>query len=160
MGEQLERDNIGVPESRFYMWRAVFAMAHADDYLSPEEQEMLYKYLEEIPFSKEQVKVLREDLAIPQDTEEMLSRVRNRFDRLHFLRLAQALIICDGHLDKREEEMLKHLQEKFKIEDIEDDLKELRKGTSRAHKLHEIFSKAGFSGLVKEIIEEDSASDE
>ena len=56
----------GISESRFKMWRAVFAMAHADGLVTDHEKSFMENYLEKVPFSPEQREILREDMRDPE----------------------------------------------------------------------------------------------
>lgn len=98
-----------ISESRFYMWRALFAVAHADNFLALEEQGLLANHLDEVPFSKEQLATLREDMATPQSIEEMFRRIGAQADRDEFFALARELVWIDGNLDEREKELVERL---------------------------------------------------
>ena len=43
-----------VSESRFYMWRTLFAVAHADNVVADEEVEFMAHILEDVEFSDHQ----------------------------------------------------------------------------------------------------------
>lgn len=137
-----------ITESRFYMWRAVFAMAHVDGFLALEEQEQLYKYLETINFSKEQAGILREDVATAQPVDDMFAKITLYADKREFFELARALVWCDGDLDAQEALILEHLKGVANINEVKTELKESRK-TQLIEKLHDVFSKAGLGGVAK-----------
>lgn len=57
-----------ITDSEFYMWRAVFAFACADNALSLEEQELLGSYLSKVSFTPEQRGILKDDLIMPNSS--------------------------------------------------------------------------------------------
>lgn len=93
----------GISESRFYMWRAVFAMAHADHVITGDERAFMENYLRHVPFSPEQAATLREDMGEAQDVNEMLDMVSEPEDQSAFFQFARELVWCDGDLAKQEE---------------------------------------------------------
>ena len=98
----------GVSKSRFYMWRAVFAMVHADGVVLDDEIEFAEHYLDVVPFSNEQKDRLRADLKDAQDLGDMLSRVSDPEDYGQFFQFARMLVWCDGDLDHQEDKILNH----------------------------------------------------
>ena len=56
-----------ISESEFYMWRALFALAHADDVLHKDEVTYLAEILEDVPFTEEQTNTLRDDIYHPKN---------------------------------------------------------------------------------------------
>lgn len=107
------------------MWRAVFAMVHADGVVAKEEKEFVEHYLDAVPFSEEQAAVLREDLNTPQDVGEMLSKVTHNEDKGQFFQFSRLLIWCDGDLDAQEQKILdEYLGEHVKSYN-NDDMREL-----------------------------------
>ena len=85
-----------VTESRFYMWRAVVALAHADGVVTPHEISFIHEYAQNISFTKGQVSTLADDLQTPQDTYDMFARIMDQSDKKDFFALARALSWCDG----------------------------------------------------------------
>ncbi|MCB9983248.1 MAG: TerB family tellurite resistance protein [Rhodospirillales bacterium] len=100
----------GVSESRFYMWRAVFALAHIDRVVTDEEQALAGRYLESVPFSEEQKAVLRQDLLEAQDIEEMFEQIADPADQSEFFGFARLMVWCDGDFDQQEEEIFDRLK--------------------------------------------------
>ena len=107
----------GLPESRFYMWRAVVALVHADDVVVPEERQFVENYLTNVLFSEEQKEILRQDLLEPQSVQAMFSRISETVDQGEFFQFARMLVWCDGDLDKQEDRIFGHLQQE-QIKDI------------------------------------------
>ena len=97
-------------ESRFYMWRAVFAMAHADEVVTAEEREILRKILQAESFLPEQRAVLEADIETAQDIGEMFSRISDQQDRADFFRQARRLVWCDGDFAGQEQKIMQRLE--------------------------------------------------
>ena len=93
----------GISESRFYMWRAVFAMAHADHVVKDEERDFMENYLANVAFSEQQKDILRTDMEEAQDVYEMFSQITAPEDQGQFFEFARELVWCDGDLDAQEE---------------------------------------------------------
>jgi len=100
----------GLPESRFFMWRAIFAMAHADHVVTDDERAFMENYLNNVPFSPVQKDILREDMAAPQNAGEMFSLITEPEDRGTFFQFARELVWCDGDLAAQEEVIKECLQ--------------------------------------------------
>ncbi|HEY8191756.1 MAG TPA: hypothetical protein VIG74_04970, partial [Alphaproteobacteria bacterium] len=101
MGQRL-----GVSESEFYMWRAVFAFALVDGILSIEEQRLLQSYLAQVPFSHDQIRILREDFKKPQSLLQMYRHITEQKHRDRFCVLARALVWCEGEMNREERDVL------------------------------------------------------
>ena len=155
MGENEPRPIIS--DSRFSMWRAVFAMAHADNKLVYKEKRMLLEILQKRPFTLEQREILKKDLDDPQDIEEMFDNIAEKEDVVDFFGLARALAWCDGDYDEQEREILEKLQKRSGLSIVEAGLQETR-DSERTKKLNQVFKSAGFGGLV-DMVEKDTTND-
>lgn len=100
----------GVSQSRFFMWRAIFSMAHADQKVAEEEREFMLKALKEQPFSQDQRRILEQDIAQPQDIAEMFAGIENQDDRSRFFYFARMLMWCDGDFNRQEQRILTELE--------------------------------------------------
>ncbi|HPF77947.1 MAG TPA: hypothetical protein PLF01_01525 [Alphaproteobacteria bacterium] len=116
----------GITESRFYMWRAVVAMVHADGVVTPHELAFVNDYLADIDLSAEQIEMVGHDLQTPQDVYEMFARITDRQDKKDFFALARALSWCDGDYDGQEKIIIEHLEKVHMNDDIIDILEESR----------------------------------
>lgn len=96
-------------ESRFYMWRAIFAIAHADGVVAPDELEFIQEHTANVPFSDGQKAILAKDLANPQNVVSMFKQVKNEQDIEDFFTLARILCWSDGDFDKQERKIMKQL---------------------------------------------------
>lgn len=144
MGEKLKP---GVPESEFYMWRAVFAFSLVDNVLSLEEQTLLQSYLNAVPFSQDQLAILKSDFKKPQPVEAFYQKITEKKDKQRFCILARALVWCEGDMDKQEQMILKHVGCLGSGAD-DDMLKSTRNHADLGH-YHRHYAKAGVAGLFK-----------
>lgn len=99
-----------ITESRFYMWRAIFAMAHADGVVTDEETEFMKEYLNSLNFSDTQRNILKEDMAAPQSVPDMFSKITAQSDRSQFFYFARLLAWSDGDFDAQERAILDKLK--------------------------------------------------
>ncbi|NCC21325.1 MAG: TerB family tellurite resistance protein [Alphaproteobacteria bacterium] len=99
-----------ITESRFYMWRAIFAMAHADGIVTAEESEFMTEYLEHVDFSDAQRKILEEDMRSQQSVPDMFAKITEQSDRSQFFYFARLLAWCDGDFDAQEQAILDKLK--------------------------------------------------
>lgn len=102
---------MSITESRFYMWRAVFAFVHADHKVTEEEREFAQKYLQSVDFSKAQKEQLLQDLEDPQSPADMYSKITQAEDRGEFFQFARMLCWCDGDYAVQEEMIFEKLKD-------------------------------------------------
>ncbi|PCJ99906.1 MAG: hypothetical protein COA45_03595 [Zetaproteobacteria bacterium] len=100
-----------VSDSRFFMWRTLFSVAHADNIVTDEEIEFMAHVLEDIEFSDMQTTILKDDIINPKDVEEMFRGVTDKKDRKEFFEFARDLVWVDGDFGSEEQSvMVKLLQ--------------------------------------------------
>ena len=107
-----------VTDSMFHMWRAVFAMAHADHVVTPEELSFMRKIMAEMPFTEEQLKILENDISNPKWVGEMFDKITNDDDRSKFFYYARLMVWSDGDFDAQEQAIISELQKKY-VKDID-----------------------------------------
>ena len=100
----------GISNSRFYMWRAVVSMAHADGVVTPQELSFINDYLKDIALSEGQRQIIGQDIGEVQDVYQLFSNIKNRQDKADFFALARALSWCDGDFDAQEKYIIEHLE--------------------------------------------------
>ncbi len=105
-----EENNAVVSESRFNMWRAIFAMAHADDIVSEEETKFMKEAIERYDFSDKQREVLELDIKSPQHVGTSFSRITDSQDKSDFFTFARLMAWCDGDFDEQEQLILTELK--------------------------------------------------
>lgn len=104
----------GLKVSRFNMWRAVFAMAHADHKVTEEEKDFIRHYIENIPFSEDQRAILWTDIDTPPPVRDVFEQITDLEDRGDFFQFASMLCWTDGDFDAHE----KAIEEKLKAEQM------------------------------------------
>ena len=109
MGREISMPN-QLNQSRFYMWRAVVAMVHADGVVTPHELNFINRYISDLSLSREQLQQIADDLKIEQDVYQMFSLIKTPEDKRDFFALARALSWCDGDFDAQEEKILEQLE--------------------------------------------------
>jgi hypothetical protein len=110
-----------ITESQFYMWRALFAMAHADDVVTDEEIRYMAEVMEDVPFNEAQQKVLNDDIKNPKDIIQMFEGIKDARDQAKFFKFAQELVWVDGDYGKEEQAiMLKLIQSHVKTTNVDD----------------------------------------
>ncbi len=108
-------EEAGVPKSRFHMWRTLFAIAHADNIVTEEEIAFMAHVLEDIKFSDAQTAILKDDIHVPKDAEEMFRGITSQSDRIEFFEFARDLVWVDGDFGSEEQSvMIKLYQAHFK----------------------------------------------
>lgn len=98
-----------ISESRFYMWRGIFALAHVDGVVSAHELSFLDESTKDLQFSDAQRKILEKDLDDSQDAETMFAHISDARDRAEFFILARVLCWSDGDFDAQERSMMELL---------------------------------------------------
>ncbi|MGH1403412.1 MAG: DUF533 domain-containing protein [Alphaproteobacteria bacterium] len=93
----------GVELSQFYMWRTLFAVAHADHVVTDEEIEFMAQILEDIKFSEEQTAILKDDIVNAKNVEDMFDGIEKEEDRLQFFEFARDLVWVDGDFGSEEQ---------------------------------------------------------
>lgn len=151
-----------ISESRFYMWRAVFAMAHVDGKISAEELEFACQYLDNAGFSEEQTAILKQDLQTPQNVGEMLSHVTALSDQADFFQFSHMLAWKDGDYSSQEERIINRLNQeqmqKFNKQQVAHNIREARKASilRRALEDHTFAAQArdvsGLANVLRHVI--------
>jgi len=114
-------EETGVSKSRFHMWRTLFAIAHADNIVTEEEIAFMAHVLEDIEFSDAQTAILKDDIHVPKDAEEMFKGITSQNDRIEFFEFARDLVWVDGDFGSEEQSvMIKLYQAHFKDTKVDD----------------------------------------
>lgn len=110
----------GISQSQFFMWRTLFAVAHADNIVTDEEIAFMAHVLEDIDFSEEQTAILKDDIGNPKDIEMMFRGITEQEDRSKFFDFARDLVWVDGDFGTEEQSvMIKLFREHFQNTDVE-----------------------------------------
>lgn len=97
-------------DSRFYMWRALFALTHADAVVTAEERGFMNRILAEESFNEAQKAILEQDMQQKQDVNDLFAKITDQQDRSQFFHYARTLVWCDGDFGEQEQQMLLKLQ--------------------------------------------------
>lgn len=110
-----------VSESQFYMWRTLFAVAHADDIVTKEEVEFMAHVLEDVDFTDEQTAILKDDIVNAKDIEQMFKGITSQDDRVRFFEFARDLVWVDGDFGEAEQSvMIKLFQDHFRKTNVDE----------------------------------------
>jgi len=95
-----------VNESEFYMWRTLFAVAHADNVVTEEEISFMAEILDDIQFTGEQADLLKDDIVNAKNVNAMFAGVTNPKDRVKFFEFARDLVWVDGDFASEEQSVM------------------------------------------------------
>lgn len=111
-------DEDQVSTSKFYMFRCLAAIAHADGIVCDEERAYLMALITHNPFSDEQKATLLNDLDQAQKIENLLPYINDPVYRGQIAYFARIMAFKDGNLDPSEEDILNKL-EAYSIEGVD-----------------------------------------
>ena len=94
------------------MWRALFALTHADGIVSDEEIKFMHDKLENVPFSDVQRHQLCQDMAQAQNILTLYDQITDSVDQAEFFNIARALVHIDGDYGADERAILLRLKER------------------------------------------------
>lgn len=140
--QSVPNDDFFAP-SRYYAWRCITAMAHADGLVQPEEKAYLLGIFDNMRDRANMpagyYETLVDDLETPQDALEMLTHVNDPIYRSQVVYFARLLCYKDGVLAPSEEEMLKKLHDAITDNlDIENIRETVRTNVQKELLLHSI----------------------
>jgi len=110
--------NSSVSQSQFFMWRTLFALAHADNIVTDEEVEFMAKALEGVDFTDSQTSILKDDIIEAKDVLAMFKNITLQQDRLQFFNFARELVWVDGDYGSEEQNVMMQLMAE-QIEDVD-----------------------------------------
>ncbi len=138
----------GISNSEFYMWRAVFAFTFVDNSLSLEEQELLQSYLRKVPFSRDQLDTLKNDMRNPnKDVVGFYRKITRPEDKERFCVLARAIVWCEGDMAAQEKAILKKVS--CLSEPEEEEILRSTRNHPHINTYYQEYAKAGMVGLFK-----------
>ena len=109
-----------VNDSQFHMWRTLFAITHADNIVTDDEVKFMAHVLEDVNFSAEQERMLKDDIMNAKDIEEMFRGVTDHSDREKFFQFARDIVWVDGEYAPEEQAaMVRLLQMHYEDKDID-----------------------------------------
>ncbi len=89
-------------EDMFALWRAVFALVHADGTFSDAEKAYIEKIIEIFSFTPKQKKIVKDDLKNKADVTELFSKINETNYKRQFFIMARTIVWCDGFLHELE----------------------------------------------------------
>lgn len=92
-----------VNESEFYMWRTLFAVAHADNVVTEEEVTFMAGILDDVEFTDEQTKILKDDIVNAKSFTAMFTGITSPEDRINFFEFAREIVWVDGEFAPEEQ---------------------------------------------------------
>lgn len=144
----------GVTASRFYMWRAIVAMAHADGVVTPHEIDFLREQMKDISFSEGQLQMLAGDLGAAQDIHVMFRQITQEQDRRDFFKLARVLSWSDGDYAAQEQHILEALEQDMAAGDralLDESRESVKEIALDANQWDRQVKEKGFLGLLKRL---------
>jgi hypothetical protein len=128
-----------VTTSKFYLLRCLIAMAHADGVLHAEERGYIMAFVNHLPLTPEERRILDGDLYQPKSIEQFLPYIKEPSFYSQICYFARLMAFKDGKLTPDEEDLLEKVKAyKAKGVDI-DALKQEAKAIAREElNLHEI----------------------
>ncbi|MCD8562808.1 MAG: TerB family tellurite resistance protein [Alphaproteobacteria bacterium] len=133
------------------MWRAVFAIAHTDGRVSPEEIDFAQNYLKNAPFSSEQKEILLTDLRDPQDVKAMLAGVPDLADQADFFQFATMLGWSDSDYNEAERKVIGRLSEAQMARFNKDDIARKIRDSRKAAILRRAVEDEEFAGQARDV---------
>lgn len=109
-----------ISDSKFNMWRALFALVHADGVTTKEEVNFMAEVMEDVAFSDEQRDTLKSDASDPQDPVALFSKIEEPLDQAKFFKYARKLVHIDGDFGEEEQDIMLKL-ERLHIETVDMD---------------------------------------
>lgn len=112
--QELESVISGPPgEAEFAMWRAVFALAHADGSVAPEELGLVNRSMDVFKFSEDQRAQIYKDITGDLNIIQRFNAIEGEALRAQFFRLARIIIWCDGFLHAYELAMIESIRDQL-----------------------------------------------
>lgn len=147
-----------ITDSRFYMWRTLFSVAHADNVVTDEEIEFMAHILEDVDFTDEQTDILKDDIVNPKNVELMFQGVTDQKDRIEFFDFARDLVWVDGDFGSEEQSVMIKLQQqhinRVNVDDMMEQIATLQleddgAGADRNMPAYRTEERKGFYGALK-----------
>ncbi len=100
-----------MPESKFCMWRCVFAVASVDGVISTKEHEWMWELLRKLKLSRDQSQLLQREIKQPSRIDNLVSKVTEPADRAQLVHLCRVMAHLDELLMEDEASILSTLKE-------------------------------------------------
>jgi uncharacterized tellurite resistance protein B-like protein len=97
-------------DSKFHVWRCLFALVHADDVVADEERDFMTNVLNNFNFSDEQKSTLENDAENKQDPIAIFEKITEERDQKLCLNMAYDIVLIDGEYHDKEYAVMQQLQ--------------------------------------------------
>ena len=104
---ELEKQKVG--HSKFYMFRCLIAMAHADGVIADEERAYISAFTNRLDFTEEQLNTIENDFDEAQSVQDLMRHINDPVFRGQVPYFARLMAHKDGNLHPSEDEMLKKM---------------------------------------------------
>jgi hypothetical protein len=101
---------MALSESKFYMWRTIVSMSHADGAFHYTEHDFLMNLFKNLDLSDEQMESIKDDVENPKEPKRMFAMVSEPSDRAQLFYYARMLMWADGKFCNTEEELYNKLK--------------------------------------------------
>ena len=127
-----------VPTSKFYMFRCMIVMAHADGVFCEQERAYMYALMnhQHVPLTDEQYATLEGDMESPQSLEELLPHINDPKYRGQLVYFARLMAAKDGQIDADEEALL-NLLHAYAVDGLDIDAIRAQAQEAAAYSLNE-----------------------
>lgn len=98
-------------EGMFCLWRAAFALVHADGAFSQEEKDYIESIVETFAFSAKQKRIIKKDLKDKTSVVGLFNDIQGDDLIRQFFVIARTIIWCDGFLHQLEQEAINKIVE-------------------------------------------------
>ena len=89
-------------DDMFRLWRAVFALVHADGSVAEAEREYIEKIINIFSFSAKQKRIIKKDLKRKEDVAALFGEIEKEEHKRQFFNIARTIVWCDGYLHEME----------------------------------------------------------
>ncbi len=138
--QQFEKEHVST--SKFYMFRCMIVMAHADNVFCEQERAYMYALMNHtrVPLTDEQYTTLEDDMKTPKALEDLLPYINDPNYRGQLVYFARLMAAKDGNIDADEEALLNKLNA-YAIDglDIDSIRKEAKAAAAYSLNEHEIY---------------------
>ncbi len=90
-------------ESKFNMWRATLPLVKLDGVITPEEENWLKNFFNKVPFSPEQLAIIKTDMDKNTKIEEIIPLITDKVDRATLLHFANMIFKSDKDFHEKEQ---------------------------------------------------------
>ena len=98
----VQRDFDVPDDDMFRLWRAVFALVHADGKFSDDEKKYIEHVTDQFSFSSKQKSIIQKDIKQKADVVALFNDIEKLDNGRQFFLMARTIVWCDGFLHELE----------------------------------------------------------